>query len=269
MSGQRASVWTPRHTTKLFPGRKPKHTFQPEIIAGPYVPPPPPPSHKKPPPVKERGPPAEELIDIGKTWRAEAAELEKKGSEGDKPTLGIQLGLLLLTKDDFIKRVLKDWDSKGKGEFLKAEFRLNLRNVGLNPSSAEADSLFDSWDEDGGGSLDLKELKEALLKAQAAAKKYKQRTSGNPNSEKVQALIRRAQLAEAAAEVTAAAERLEEEHETMSRRLQESVDVRLGGLLSRRRIKPGAVVTSWAKGKGNACARVCMRAAQLSCHSSA
>ena len=73
-----------------------------------------------------------------------------------------QLGLLLLSADDYIKRLLKDWDQKGKGEFLKGEFRLNLRNTGLNATSAEADALFDSWDDDKGGSLDLGELKRAL-----------------------------------------------------------------------------------------------------------
>mgnify|MGYP001991813177 CR=1 FL=1 len=43
--------------------------------------------------------------------------------------------------------------NEAEGEFLKAEFRLNLRNTGLNATSADADELFDSWDDDGGGSL--------------------------------------------------------------------------------------------------------------------
>ena len=52
------------------------------------------------------------------------------------PSLSIQLGLVLLTKDDYIKRLLKDWDTKGRGEFTKGEFRLNLRSLGLNVTSA-------------------------------------------------------------------------------------------------------------------------------------
>ena len=35
--------------------------------------------------------------------------------------------------------MMKKWDSKGRGEFMKAEMRLNLRNTGLNVTSAESD----------------------------------------------------------------------------------------------------------------------------------
>jgi hypothetical protein len=55
--------------------------------------------------------------------------------------------MYLLDKEDAIKVVLKAWDTKGRGEFMKAEFRLNLRGTGIQATSAEADALFDSWDE--------------------------------------------------------------------------------------------------------------------------
>ena len=63
----------------------------------------------------------------------------------------MQLGLELLKKDDYIKKILKEWDARGKGELLKGELRQNLRNIGLNATSVEADQLFDSWDVDGSG----------------------------------------------------------------------------------------------------------------------
>ena len=47
---------------------------------------------------------------------------------------------------------------------MKAEMRLNLRNTGLNISSAESDGLFDQWDENKCGSLQLAELRVALAK---------------------------------------------------------------------------------------------------------
>ena len=80
-----------------------------------------------------------------------------------QPSVRIQLGLYLLESEDAIKGVIRKWDQRGKGEFLKGEFRLNLRATGIPASSGEADELFDSWDDDKGGSLDMKELRRALL----------------------------------------------------------------------------------------------------------
>jgi hypothetical protein len=145
-----ASVWTPRHGNKLWPRPSgfQKHSFSPKI-GGAYSAPPPPPSRKKAPPPKAGPMPVETLEDHASELRAEANRLEAAGTR--QPNLRIQLGLLLLSKEDFIKKILKDWDTKGKGEFLRAEFRLNLRNTGVMATSAEADDLFDSWDDDKGG----------------------------------------------------------------------------------------------------------------------
>jgi hypothetical protein len=115
----------------------PKWKFAP-LVNGPYVVPPPPPPLKKPPPKEMATIPAEELISV-------AAELRRKADSmvqtAPTPGIDIQLGQLLLSKEDFIKKLLKEWDAKGKGELLKAELRLHLRNVGLNATSAEADAV--------------------------------------------------------------------------------------------------------------------------------
>ena len=112
------------------------------------------------------------MEELATTLLRDATELEKFLKD-KKPSVQIQLGLMLLSSDEIVKKILKDWDKRGKGEFAKAEFRLNLREFGLNASSADADSLFDSWDEDKGGVLDLKELRSALIRVRAEAAKWR------------------------------------------------------------------------------------------------
>ena len=214
--------------------------------ATPWVPPPPPPPLKKPPPPAAQYMTADVLEETASDMLKQADGLN---ATAPPPSLKIQLGLLLLSSEqDMIKKLLKDWDTKGKGEFLKGEFRLNLRNTGLNATSAEADGLFDSWDDDKGGSLDLKELRSALLSVQSAAKAYK--NTPDPNTEKVARLRERAKLAQDAAEATKQAEEMEAEYKDFVRATRARADFQLGELLSKRRIKPGAVVTSWAKSRG-------------------
>ena len=53
-----------------------------------------------------------------------------------------------------------------------------------------------------------------------------------------------------AARAATDAEALEEELEQFTLQMEAKVDVRLGYLLSMRRVKPGAVVTTWAKSRG-------------------
>ena len=84
------------------------------------------------------------------------------------------------------------------GQFLKGEFRNNLRSLNLNASSTEADALFDSWDEDGGGTLDLVELRHAFKQTAEKARKYHE--VGNPSLERAFAMRERATMADEAAE---------------------------------------------------------------------
>lgn len=197
-----ASIWTPRHTHKLWPRPKQGKVFK----AQPYTPPPPPPPLKKPPPPEEEHTSAEELEAIAADLLREADSLNTKQST---PSARLQLGMYLLDKDDAIKSVLKQWDQKGKGEFLKGEFRLNLRATGITATSGEADELFDSWDDDKGGSLDLKELKRALVGLQDEARKF--RSTPDPGQAKARDLRKRAAVATEAARFTAQAQEIEDE----------------------------------------------------------
>ena len=147
--GSYANVLTPRHTHKLWTnntlmlGRKGASSkgFTPTLLfSGPYVPPPPPRPPKKPEPPKAQTVRESELLEMAAALRAEAAELESASQAANAAAnLKIQLGLLLLSKEDYIKRLLKDWDTKGKGEFLRGEFRLNLRNASSVPRLTSGD----------------------------------------------------------------------------------------------------------------------------------
>ena len=246
MVGTRACVWTPNKDTLLWPvPNKVKWSFRPEVHTEAYVAPPPPTPKPKPPPPKQLS--AQELDDLAASQLREAAELENLPKD-KKPTLQIQLGLLLISSDEFITKLLKDWDKSGKGQFARMETRVNLRALGLNCTNAEADALFDSWDEDKGGTLDLKEARTALTNVRAEAIKW--RNTPNPAIDKAKELRRRAQLATEAAEVSKKADALEIELEESSTKLRSQVDLRLGALLRSRCVKPTAVVTQWSTSKG-------------------
>ena len=210
--------------------------------------------------------------------------------------LQIRLGLLLLTNagastrehENFIKKLLKDWDAKGKGQVAKGEFRLHMRKLFADakesvPSSNECDELFDSWDDDRGGSLDHKELTLALLDCPPKASRgcagrsrfglltvatanpradlspvlhrwqarlWKQDKEDNPTLARAQTRRTQARLYDGAAAATADAERFEHELVEFMTELEGRADVRLGYLLRARCIKPGAVVTDWSTSRG-------------------
>jgi hypothetical protein len=131
----------------------------------------------------------------------------------------------------------------------KGEFRLGVRNL-VQASSSDADALFDSWDDDRGGSLDLKELAQAMSGCITKAKKWQLEQTFKPELARANALRNQARLTEEAAKAAAEAERLEGEAEEFAASLEGRVDVRLGYLLAMRKVKPALVVTLWAKSRG-------------------
>ena len=282
-------LWTPRGThiksnrsgakTTLFtPSAKTRFTFKP--VATEYRSPPP------VKPVKAAPSSAKKSYTSASDLKSQADELEAEASSLDKlalaastsPPLSMQLGLLVQCKEDFIKKCLSSWDTKGRGEFAKNEFRINLRKVGLDPSAIDADALvcapqtpalamgshtcvptrplsssplcaqFDSWDRDGGGALDLAELRSALQRVGEKARLW--RTRGDPNAKKAGQLRARAKHFKEAGEATEAAERLEKELEALHQVHSSSAEIRLGEFLAKRCIKPGAVVTQWSNSRG-------------------
>lgn len=133
-------AWTPRMTNirtgpeTLLPLRtRRKFPFAPNTNPE-WQRPPPPPGLKKAAPSKAAIAGASELTDQSSDLLREADELEKASTR--VPPLRVQLGNVILSNEErdpnFVKKILKDWDTRGKGEFLRGEFRMNLRSLGLN-----------------------------------------------------------------------------------------------------------------------------------------
>ena len=56
-------------------------------------------------------------------------------------------------------QVITRWDPSGDGSVDKGEFRSNVFALGVVAEAAAVDALFEELDDDGGGSLDVAELK--------------------------------------------------------------------------------------------------------------
>ena len=112
------------------------------------------------------------------------AELAAHDKASEPPSFERRLGEALqkkqsnlsrrLSKKEAVNEIMKSWDKNGDGEISRAEFRLAVNDKkGLNVqgSAAEIDALFDSFDTDKGGTLDLQELKPCLQLLQDAVGK--------------------------------------------------------------------------------------------------
>ena len=261
----RSAVFTPRGTTKLWPPPHPagvsdglphdkkfhlapKWTFRPKVLDGS-------PTNPSPVPLTMRKRSLKQHASVTVTdLRVAADDLLKQALKVEKemaaPSLEVQLGLkcIELGGADFIKRCLKEWDSNGKGELLKGALRNNLRNIGLIAAPGDADDLFNSWDVDRGGTIDMAELKRSLELAQKVAAKYQK--EGNPEQIRAMELRAAARTAEEAIAKMDDAQRCEEALEKLLNDNETCADVRLGMLLQKRMITPGEVVTRWAVSKG-------------------
>jgi Ca2+-binding EF-hand superfamily protein len=102
-----------------------------------------------------------------------AEEHARKLEAATNKSPGAQLGSIMTEKGIRAADVVAKWDRSGDGEIDKKEFRREVVALGVEATPSEIDALFESLDGDGGGSLDLKELRVALksLQDQAAAAK--------------------------------------------------------------------------------------------------
>ena len=103
------------------------------------------------------------------TANSEEAEKELDIVRATQP-VPVQLGRLIVKKNVKIVDILIKWDSGGDGEVSKSEFRHHVRELGVVADTASIDACFESYDADGGGSLDIVELKPALKELAATAK---------------------------------------------------------------------------------------------------
>lgn len=80
----------------------------------------------------------------------------------------VRLGAELLRRNTKVGDLLKTWEATD-GEVNKKQFRKNVRTLGINDEDDALDALFDTMDQDGGGTLDLEELKSALTSLREAS----------------------------------------------------------------------------------------------------
>ena len=245
----RWSIWTLGNSRRLWPRGATRE--QPGAVQA-YVPPPPP---NEPP--KRQSPDSPPPKAIKRTMQPEeldviAKELKKKADEvmasKSGPSARIQLGQILLTKDDYIKSIIKEWDKNNSGAIKKGEFCSHLRRLGLRQSTNQLNEVFDSFDVDGGKSLDVKELQRGLQVCQKEARAFA--TQPDVEAERAAQLNNRAKTARDAAESMRSATKLEMEHHRLQQELTTRANVHLGVLLCKRRVKPGEMVAKWAAESG-------------------
>ena len=194
-----------------------------------------------------------ELTQRAEELRSEADRMAQSNDAG-APSTEVKLGTLILEFDDAsIDLLLSRWDGKNKGELTKAEMRLNLRQAnppfsGLSVSSNDCDAIFDRWDKDGGGTLDLKELKAGLTRTKRAAEEWINRP--DPRAHYTQTLRKQADVCDDAAAATQEANDLETALEVGAEKLLARADLRLGRLLQKRMMLPGQVVAQWSDSSG-------------------
>ena len=160
---------------------------------------------------------AEEVRAIGSiTESSERTEFRLKELE-DNQSIEARLGAMIMKRNMKIGEVVSKWDKDGDNTVSRAEFRQNVKELGVDDKSSTAkndiNALFDSLDTDGGGALDLEEVKilfkKLLDSAVAAAQELKELTKAK---DKVRRSAARkhselaAQRVEEAAEAAAATE---------------------------------------------------------------
>ena len=146
-----------------------------------------------------------------------------KGSQLEK-TVAVMLGEVLLASNVKLALLVKQWAKNGEEPISKMEFRQRVRKLLPKVDTTEIDALFVEWDDDGGGCLDLNELKDALKRCCASAAKYEERSVITRS--KISRLQERMTQAREAAAAMAAVE-----HANESLNLNQCVESRLGTLL--------------------------------------
>ena len=58
--------------------------------------------------------------------------------------------------------IFRDWDEDSSGTIDKSEFRKAIIALGFNAPRSEVDALFGTYDRDGGGSIDYREMNQML-----------------------------------------------------------------------------------------------------------
>ena len=205
-----------------------------------------------------------ELLSEAERWKAEAARLQEDVDalrEAGKSELcdtsgeiEVQLGMIVLDMEKRrmkIETQIRTWDRNGGGAITKGEFRLRLKQIGLDAPSNEVDQVFDKYDGDHSGVIDLKELKHAFsLMKQAAHAQLSAEEQADELQQKIDGLQARIDSANQAVVVAQKADQTQEELQAYKAQIESQIDLQLGDLLVRRGIKVGEIVGTWPKARG-------------------
>ena len=192
-----------------------------------------------------------ELRSQAAALEGQAKEFEESAERIKSSTFERQLGRAVLAKTvgKPLADVIREWDKNGDGDISQIEFRACVRNsLGLKAKNEEIDAFFVTLDADGGGSLDLAELKMALKKIRAAA------AAADAEADKIrsdaQALVTNAADLVVVAEATEACEA----DEARLAQLQDirTVESRLGAKIVMNGWKLADVMRIWDKDKDGA-----------------
>ena len=110
---------------------------------------------------------AEETRDFAGLEAFDPAAQARKPKERMKPstdgkTVVEQMRDILAQYFNTVTQLFRDWDDDGSGTVSKEEFRRALPILGLSVEREDAEALFDTFDADGSGEIDLSELSKHL-----------------------------------------------------------------------------------------------------------
>lgn len=236
-------IWTPRNTIAHFRAWPHKPSVK-QTKAMNTLPP-------KRTPLTLDASTSSDLLERAAEWRSEADTLEK-GNQDEEDDLRTQLCKLMFSMDvpKTIKNHEREWDPKGDGSITKGEFRLHIRALNLRSGEVlpEVDSIFEEWDTDNSGTIDMLELEVALKKLRSDwVRLCRANQLTAVTVEKIAILRRRAGAAEDAAAAAHSSAQCEIELAELRTKNDARLELKLASLFAKRGIKPADVVASWPK----------------------
>ena len=246
--------WTPRGTYETRVG---KPCSPPKVRK--YVPSSPPKQTKRTITTLTNDPDSVAMLErLIEKWLSEATRLE---TTTEDVSLTEQLARLMFSFDvkNQIAEQEKKWDPKGDGTIVIGEFRAHIRGVGLQATNEELDALFEQWDKDHSGKIEMQELYDALTQLQRDFLRKFGRNGAQgwklTTEQQAEQLRARAAAGKLAIEATKKAEQQQAELDALIVDIEGRIAVQVGLMLTSRKIRVGEVVGSWTKTKGNSAKR--------------
>lgn len=138
---------------------------------------------------------------------------------------GVQMGTYIMRKQMRVVDVLIKWDENSDGQLSVKEFRYHARELGVKASDEQIDELFNHYDVDKRGDLNLQELKGMLRTLHEAAKVNA--ADIDKDEKTLQALRKNVKKEQVALALEMASERRQEmERDAENRRLESEYEER-------------------------------------------